>query len=126
LIGAPRVEPETILGWLPAWEADFREAGAHPMASVSLSAVRIPYYHRGIEALLSGESPRFALWPLLSTWNRAMLGQPDRKTTPTGWTDASEQLGLTTLEHDQHLSMLDNYLDQVEETLDTWASENGA
>lgn len=126
LLGAPRTAVETLRGWLPDWEAGFREGGAQPMAPSALSATRLPYYLHGIEAVLESDTPLFALWPLLSTWNRAMLTLPAESANQAAWVAVCEALGLGAGQTEQRLSALDHFLDQVEECLDVWATANGA
>jgi len=84
---------------------------------------RLNYYEKAIRAMLSGETPHAALWPLLQTWTLAVDGLPDDALTT--WRSACEQLGLTAPAFEEHVNGLDQYLDEVEALLDELATEHG-
>ena len=72
-----------------------------------------------------GEHPHAALWPLLRTWTLAVSILPDDHLAYTAWREACLQLGLADQGLIERIAALDVYLDTVDETLDTWAQENG-
>ena len=126
LLGQANVDVETVQGWIPAWKAAFLEAGNQIEAPVERQPLRLGYYERGIEALLSGETPETALWPLLYTWVHSLAILPDGSAHLKAWEEASASLGFAGEDFPDRLAGLDAYLDLVQETLDRWGAANGA
>ncbi len=125
MLGAPRVDAETLASWLPAWEATLDalpRAERHPR----LHPYRKSYYLRAFEAILGSGQPRNILWPLLRTWTLAALSLPEGNPAIQGWIDACQHLGLLGPDFAERITALDSYLEQVEEAIDAWAQENGA
>lgn len=125
LLGAGLAGADAVRGWIPAWTAAFDAAGALPGVSLRLHPYRKPYYERAFEALAAGEHPHTALWPLLFTWTLALRSLKDDRSHQAAWLEACQQLGLDPESREHSLAALDSFLDQVEETLDRWAAENG-
>ncbi len=123
LIGASQVDAATLAGWLPAWGADFLAAAQDPKVNHSIHAARLNYYEKGIQALLEGETPLTALWPLIHSWTVASQVLDQRAATP--WQSACRRLGLLTPELNQRVDALDGFLDQVEVRLDEIAVASG-
>ena len=94
LLGQANVDVETVQGSIPAWKAAFLEAGNQIAAPVERQPLRLGYYERGIEALLSGETPETALWPLLYTWVHSLAILPDGSAHLKAWEEASCQSRL--------------------------------
>lgn len=125
MLGAPRVNADTLAVWLPAWEttlAAMPQAGRPPR----LHPYRISYYLRAFEAILGSGQPQNILWPLLRTWTLAAQSLPEGDPAIQGWRDACHHLGLLGPDFAERITALDAYLEQVEETIDAWAQENGA
>ena len=125
LLGADLSDPQRLHTWLPAWHAAFLASASAKDAPVRLSAARLPYYEKAIEAILGSDHPQAALWPLLRTWTLACSCLPSDSPHLAAWLEACEQLGLGSDQLDEKLSALDAYLDNIEETLETWGNENG-
>lgn len=123
LLGAPKVEPETIQSWLPAWQSDFTDAPTED-ADGRIHPDRLMYYLRAFEELLKGDQPYAVLWPMLRTWTLAAGLLPGGSGSPA-WREACTQLELLGEAFEERVSALDAYLDMVEETLDKWGRENG-
>lgn len=124
MLGAPHVSAEDLLAWLAGWEAAF-DAVPHEQRPPRLDASRRKYYRQAFQAMLLGEHPHAALWPLLHTWTLAVRTLPDDHPAITGWRGACLQLGLADQGLIERITALDVYLDTVDETLDAWAQENG-
>ena len=124
LIGATQVDAAAISGWLPAWAADFLAAAQDARVDSNIHAARLNYYEKGIQALLAGEAPLTALWPLLHSWALASQVLDLQKSSP--WQAACSQLGLLGEVFEQRVSALDTYLDQIEVRLDEIAVASGA
>ncbi len=123
LVGAPQVEAATLSGWLPGWSADFLAAAEDSKVDSSINSARLNYYEKGIGALLEGETPMTALWPLIHSWTLAC--QVLHPQAGGAWETACRQLGLLGEGFEQRVSDLDKYLDQVEIRLDEIAAASG-
>jgi hypothetical protein len=125
LLGADLASPDILQAWLPAWSEAYRAASILPTAPLRLHPDRRLYYERGMTALLAGEQPLAAIWPLLRTWTLACSSLPSGSPHLLPWLDACHQLRLGVEDMPERISALDAYLDTVEETLDSWARANG-
>jgi hypothetical protein len=124
LLGAAKIELETLHSWLPPWQAAYQALPAET-APARLHPQRLYYYIKGIESLASSPQPKAALWPLLRTWTSAVSLLPDDSDHFSGWRNAMQTAGLLGQDFQERMDALDAYLDQVEETLDSWARANG-
>jgi hypothetical protein len=124
LLGAPKIDQETMQAWLPQWRAAFESlpSDARP---ARLHPDRKEYYLRAFEALVQSEQPAAVLWPLLRTWTQMAQCFPAGAPAQADWTGAMQSLGLTGDGLEERVEALDVYLDMVEETIETWARENG-
>jgi hypothetical protein len=122
LLGALNLDPSSIDGWLADWKLAFEAAMENNRVDPRIHPARLNYYEKAIKALLAGETPHAALWPLLQTWTLAVDVLPDQ----TGaWTSAFDQLGFTSARMEEHVNGLDQYLDEVEILLDELATQHG-
>jgi hypothetical protein len=122
LLGALNLDPSSIDGWLADWKLAFEAAMENNRVDPRIHPARLNYYEKAIKALLAGETPHAALWPLLQTWTLAVDVLPDQ----TGaWTSACGQLGFTSARMEEHVNGLDQYLDEVEILLDELATQHG-
>jgi primosomal protein N'' len=83
----------------------------------------VNYYEKAIKAMLAGETPHAALWPLLQTWTLAV--DVLSEDALNAWRAACEQLRFTPSGFEEHVNGLDQYLDEVEVLLDELAAEHG-
>jgi hypothetical protein len=123
LLGASNLDPVTLNQWLAEWKLAFEAAMENSRVDPRIHRARLNYYEKGIQALLAGENPRAALWPLLQTWTLAVDVLPHHAVV--AWRSACEQLHLTGSGFEEHVNGLDQYLDEVESLLDELAAENG-
>lgn len=122
LLGANRVDAEQVKGWLSDWKSAYRGACETPGVDARIHPARLNYYEKGIKALLDGDTPLSALWPLLQTWtfSTQMLGGDHL----AFWQSACNALGL--LEgFPERVSGLDHFLDELEITFDELAASHG-
>lgn len=124
LLGAPNVDGARMLSWLPEWKDAYSAIAGKP-APIRLDKIRLLYYQRAMEVILSGETPHDALWPLWRTWTHIICALPDDTPHRAAWLKAGEQLGLLGAAFSEKVEGLDAYLDLVEELLETWAHERG-
>ncbi len=123
LLGAAQTDPAMLTTWLPAWGADFLAAAQEVKVDASVNAARFNYYEKAIQALLAGETPMTALWPLIHSWTLAAQVLATRQAGP--WQATCRQLGLLGEGFEQRVSDLDSFLDQIEERLDEIAVASG-
>lgn len=125
LLGAPNTNPETLRGFLSPWQAAYKAVPVEAKL-YRLHPLRISYYLKAFKQLLDSDQPMAALMPLLRTWTLAISVQPSNSPFLDDWHVAMENLGLHGDGFLDRVAAMDVYLDQVEETLDQWAIENGA
>ncbi len=123
LLGAAQADPATLSTWLPAWGADFLAAAQELKVDASIHAARFNYYEKALQALLAGDTPMTALWPLIHTWTLAAQVLAAQQAGP--WQTTCRQLGLLGEGFEQRVSDLDGFLDQIEERLDEIAVASG-
>jgi len=123
LLGASALDPVQISAWIPDWKLAFEAATEHEGVDTRIHLARVNYYEKGINAILSGETPHAALWSMLQTWTLAVDVLPDHMVDM--WRSACGQLGFTPLGFEERVEGLDQYLDEVEALLDELAKEHG-
>lgn len=115
LLGGPGISLSQIQDWLPDWEQTLKEA--YPFKASPLAHPRIRYYLLAIKALLEGEHLIGALWPLFYTWTEAMSLLSQNGKQQRSWIQASTALGFAGKDYLLRLALLDQFLDQSEQTL---------
>ncbi len=125
LLGAQHLEAQVLSDWLPHWQEAYKSLPASG-APIHLHPVRLNYYLGAFKEMLQEDQPVMALWPLLRTWTMLAALSPAGSPVCQTWQSAVEYLGVYGADFAQRLAALDAYLDLVEETLETWARENGA
>lgn len=123
LIGANKMDAEKVKGWLADWKAAFKLASEKKGVDVRISPTRLNYYEKAIRAMLEGEIPLSALWPLFHTWTLAAeVLEGDHLNF---WQNAAGELGLLGAGFGEHVEGLDHFIDEIEVTLDEIARANG-
>jgi hypothetical protein len=123
LMGASALDASQISAWMPEWKLAFEAATESSRVDVRIHSARLNYYEKGINAILAGETPQAALWPLLHTWTSAVDVLPEHSVN--AWRSACGQLGLTAAGFEERVEGLDHFLDEVEALLDELAREHG-
>ncbi len=123
LLGASALDAAQISTWVSEWKLAFEAATESSRVDMRIHPARLNYYEKGINAILAGETPHAALWPLLQTWTLAVDVLPDHAVD--AWRSACGQLGLTAVGFVEHVEGLDHFLDEVEALLDELAREHG-
>jgi hypothetical protein len=124
LLGASQVDAATLSRWLPDWRITFLAATENARVDQRIHPARLNYYEKAMQALLEGEMPLAALWPLIHTWTLSAHVLAD--VTPTvPWREACIQLGLLGTGFEDRVHALDQYLDEIEAGLDEIAAANG-
>jgi hypothetical protein len=123
LMGASALTPSAIQSWTPDWKLAFESAMENSRVDPRIHPARLNYYEKAIQAMLEGEKPRAALWPLLQTWTFAVDVLPDLAAGP--WRAACGQLGLMAGGMGERVDALDTFLDEVEALLDDLSAQYG-
>ena len=123
LLGASELDASTMQSWMSDWKLAFESASESSRVDPRIHHVRLNYYEKAIIAMLEGDKPRAALWPLLQTWTLAVDVLPDM--TGNAWRAACGQLGLTAVGIEERVEALDHFLDEVEALLDDLSAQYG-
>jgi len=129
LFTSPVFNDEHWPAWRTAWNQALSQVSDLPDCPPRLHSCRQAYYDRAANALFA-DQPAAALWIVLRTWSQALSLLPAEESDPAAPTSAAWQEFTRALQLDeehflQRINALDAYLDHIEETLDTWAKENG-
>ena len=123
LLGANGVDASTLAGWLPEWESMFTAAAKTGKADPRIHTARLNYYKKCFEAMLGGDNPIVALWPLFNTWTRAAVALPEDEIG--NWESARTKLGLAGNGFVERVEGLDHFLDELDILLEELAAANG-
>jgi hypothetical protein len=123
LLGGVQVDKAILSNFLPEWEKTFMEAASRNQVHANIAAPRLAYYKLAFVAMLEGESPQSAIWPLIHTWTLSAAVLPP--THQSKWRAACETLGLIGEPLNERLEGLDRFLDNVEELLENMAASQG-
>jgi hypothetical protein len=122
LIGANQVDAEKMNAWLGDWKSAFKLASEKAGVDIRIHPARLNYYEKAIKAILEGENPQAALWPLLHTWTlSAEVLAGDHLNF---WQSAVNELGLGDT-FQERVEGLDQYIDEIEVLLEEIARANG-
>ena len=123
LIGINNVDAEKIKSWIPDWKSAFKLAYEKEGVDLRIHAARLNYYEKAINAMLEGDIPMAALWPLFHTWTLAAeVLDGDHFNF---WKNAANELGLLGAGFEERVDGLDHFIDEIEVILDEVAKENG-
>jgi predicted nucleotidyltransferase len=123
LLGASALDTSTLSSWFPAWKSAMETAAESSRVDPRIHPTRMNYYEKAIQAMLTSDNPRAALWPLLQTWTLAADVLHDDALD--AWRSACGQLGLTAVGIEEHVNGLDHFLDEVEGLLDELSAQHG-
>ncbi|MBM3126507.1 MAG: hypothetical protein FJZ87_15795 [Chloroflexi bacterium] len=123
LIGGMETDPQQVKSWIADWRSAFVAASEKPGVDARIHPARLNYYEKSVKAMLEGENPIAALWPLIHTWTLAAdrLGEASRQF----WEGAVSALGLFGVNFEGRVQGLDQYIDGIEILLDELAAANG-
>jgi len=123
LIGADHVDAEKVKNWISDWKSAFKVASEKKDVDPRINTIRLNYYEKAIKAMLEGEIPLAALWPVFHTWTLA--AEVLENDNLTFWQNAAGELGLIGAGFTERVEGLDHFLDDIEIALDAFASANG-
>jgi hypothetical protein len=123
LLGAGQIDSQLLSGWLPIWRTDFLTAAELGKVDARIHSARLNYYEKAMLAILEGDTPLGALWPLLLTWTLAASVMEEA--AAASWREACKRVGLLGPDLIDRVAALDQYLDDIEVRLDEVAAANG-
>lgn len=123
LIGAHNVDAIKMKSWISDWKSAFTTASESASVDRRIHPVRLNYYEKAIKAMLEGENPLAALWPLIHTWTLAVEGLNGDHLT--FWQGAVRELGLFGAGFEERVQGLDQYIDGIEILLEEFSAESG-
>jgi hypothetical protein len=123
LLGGSQLDASRLDRWMSDWKAGFAAASAAPGVDVRIHASRLNYYEKAIKAMLGGEAPIAALWPLIHTWTLAANALDGEQLK--FWQSACADLELAGAALLERVQGLDHFLDEVEILLDELSAANG-
>jgi hypothetical protein len=121
-LGAEQFEDSMAAEWVDSWAAAFDSASKLSL-DPELAEVRRGYYLGGFRAMIEEGSAVEILWPMLSTWDRAIheLGE-----SQPHWPQILNTLELSADHAGERERELEDVLDQIEGILELWAEKVGA
>jgi hypothetical protein len=123
LLGANHADADKLKLWLSDWKSAFKLASERKGVDARIHSARMNYYEKAINAMLEGETPLAALWPLLHTWTLAVeVLEGDHLQF---WQNAAGELGLLGAGFAERVEGLDQFIDEIEIVFDEIARENG-
>ncbi len=125
LLGADTLDPDAIRAWLPSWEETLQDMEPTGLPQGPLPP-QISYFKAAIQALLESERPVSALWPFLYTGTTAAAHNPSHQRQLATWQEIWQIAGWWGDDFAQALDAFDALLDDIKNTLSSWAEEKGA
>ncbi len=110
--------------WISAWEPVFKETAERVETPASLLFPRKSYYVKAVNSL-SDEYPSSAAWILMNCWTRSATALEDGSASLQNWKRACSEFMQINGSFSPVMDKLDSLLDSIEETLDSFAAENG-
>jgi hypothetical protein len=110
--------------WISDWKETLNVAASSKDCPVSLSKSRLNYYTKAVNSLWE-EYPAAAALILMHTWNQSASFIPPGIEPMHTWRKVCSAFLQIDGSFDTALDKVDHLLDSVEETLDTFSSDNG-
>jgi hypothetical protein len=126
LLGADRLPVPDMDRVLQMWSTAFD--GASRVSSDPLCTTpRRSYYLAAFRALAEMGRPDAAVWPMLTTWDRAIARlNGSAPSDATEWQQLLRSLDLSSSASARRADELETYIDHMETILEGWAESNGA
>ena len=125
LLGAEGFVDSGAEEWLASWTTAF-EAASQQSTDPAMNEVRRGYHLGGYRSMIGDGSAVEILWPLLSTWDRAIDALSGADEHQPYWSQILDTLGLSIDQAGERKLELENFMDQVEGILENWAEKVGA
>lgn len=113
--------------WIAAWGSAFDHLDGP--TSPELQPARQSYWQCGLQGLLEAGRPDAVLWPLLPLWSLTISRLPSDAAShdlQAEFERAMATCGLATQAQAERCALLEDFIDRVDERLESWAGANGA
>ena len=125
MLGAEGFEASAASEWVDLWAVNFASASEISL-DPELTRVRRDYYLGGFRSMIEAGAAVEILWPMLSTWDLAIHELTLAGENLSHWPQILNTLGLSADHASEREREMENLLDQVEGTLETWGEKVGA
>lgn len=125
LLGAELFTASDAREWVASWTTAL-EAASEISLEPEFSKVRRDYYLGGYLSMIEDGSAERILWPLLSTWDRAIQALSPAGEHQLRWSQVLDTLQLSIDHARRREAELEDLMDQVEGVLENWAEKVGA
>jgi hypothetical protein len=123
LVGVNQFDADLLSKWLPEWKQAFGAASENPGVDLRVHAARTNYYEKAMQAMMQGDMPVAALWPMLLTWT--LSAEVLKNGGQKEWQRTCTHLGLLGNAFEEKTQALDQFIDRIEVYLDALAVANG-
>jgi hypothetical protein len=113
LLGSISASRNDLQNWYDAWSQCLDLLSQEDRAPALLVEKKL-YYQAGMKSMLSGSKPQHMLWPLLSTWTKAVSFSPRKTDSLLAWKEALTSLGFAGKDYQVRLAAFDSFLDLCE------------
>jgi len=118
LLPVDPIEPDWDI-WIENWDAAFSAFQKSENTDLSFHPCRRNYYRNAILGLKEGNN-QAALWILLRTWSKMAAQLSPNGVSQHGFDDLLDALSLAADDLESRLQGMDQFLDVIEEAIDTW------
>lgn len=117
-------QPDLISGHMEEWEKSFVEA-TKAYSTYTIHPNRLNYFKSSINSQLKSDFPLSAFWPFAFTW--AYIGEEhaESKIIASNWKKISSEIGFDTPSLLKKNTLLDSYLERVEEIVEQVSEDYG-
>jgi hypothetical protein len=126
LLGFSAFDFSRLEEWISHWENAFTAADNPPVVPPDVHPFRKLYYLNAMKACLEEGQLESCLWILLSTWTELAASLSNRFSAVKEYPVFMEALGFDKHTFHDKISLLDQYLDTIEEQINIWSQETGA
>ena len=125
LLGYSENTESNLPEWVNSLKSDYDSLLDSQNLPPHLSSCRQAYYLDALRALVQGDDPKYALWPLLQTWLDVQLVAGKTPQDAQAWENCLAELNLTDNLTAQKAEALDAYLDTIELVVESWSKSYG-
>jgi hypothetical protein len=126
LLGFSAFDFSTLEEWIARWETAFSAGDNPPGVPPAVHPYRKHYYLNAVKSCFEEGQLESCLWILLSTWTRLVSSIPSRFSASKEYPAFVAALGFDKHTFNDKIAALDQYLDAIDERINTWSLDAGA
>jgi hypothetical protein len=126
LLGFSSFDFSTLEEWITRWETAFSAVDNPPSIPPAIHPYRKHYYLNAVKSCFEEGQLESCLWILLSTWTSLVAFIPSRLSAAKEYPAFVAALGFDKHTFRDKIAVLDQYLDAIDERINTWSQEAGA